>query len=107
MTELGRTVLVEALDLSETERADIAAELLASLHQPDEMTVDEIERTLDLALRRRVPGSPLTDLDDVRRVPVRRFPCQLVFLTSSDEIVVVAMMHERRRPTYWIDRLDK
>jgi hypothetical protein len=40
-------------------------------------------------------------------VPVRRFPYQLIFLTSSDEIVVVAVMHERRRPTYWIDRLDE
>jgi hypothetical protein len=36
--------------------------------------LDAIELTLDLALRRRVPGSPVTDLDDVRRVPVRRFP---------------------------------
>jgi hypothetical protein len=44
MTELGRTVLAEALDLSETERADIAAELLASLQHPDDMTVDELEQ---------------------------------------------------------------
>jgi putative addiction module component (TIGR02574 family) len=54
MTELGRTVLAEALDLSETERADIAAELLASLHQPDEMTVDELEQVWADEIQRRV-----------------------------------------------------
>jgi len=69
--------------------------------------LDAIELTLDLALRRRVPGSPVSDPDDVRRVPVRRFPYHLIFLASSDEIVVVAVMHERRRPTYWIDRLGE
>ncbi len=54
MTELGRTVLAEALDLSATERADIAAELLASLHQPDEMTVDELEQVWADEIQRRV-----------------------------------------------------
>ena len=69
--------------------------------------LDAIELSLDLSLRRRVPGSPVADLDDVRRVPVSRFPYHLIFLTSPEEIVVVAVMHERRRPTYWIDRLDE
>jgi putative addiction module component (TIGR02574 family) len=54
MTELGRTVLAEALDLPETERADIAAELLASLHQPDEMTVEELEQVWADEIQRRV-----------------------------------------------------
>ena len=54
MTELGRTVLAEALDLSETERADIAAELLASLHQPDEMPADELEQVWADEIQRRV-----------------------------------------------------
>ncbi|MBV1893239.1 MAG: type II toxin-antitoxin system RelE/ParE family toxin [Ilumatobacteraceae bacterium] len=69
--------------------------------------LDAIELTLDLALRRRVPDSTVTDLDDVRRVRVRRFPYHLIFLISSVVIVVVAVMHERRRPTHWIDRLDE
>jgi hypothetical protein len=68
---------------------------------------EEFLDAIELTLRRRVPGSPVIDLDDVRRVPVRRFPYQLIFLTSADEIVVVAVMHERWRPTYWIDRLDE
>ena len=54
MTELGRTVLAEALDLPETERADLAAELLASLHQPDEMTADELEQVWTDEIQRRV-----------------------------------------------------
>ena len=54
MTELGRTVLAEALDLSETDRADIAAELLASLHQADEMPADELEQVWADEIQRRV-----------------------------------------------------
>ena len=54
MTELGRAVLAEALGLSETERADIAAELLASFHQPDEMTIDELEQVWAYEIQRRV-----------------------------------------------------
>jgi len=54
MTKPGRTVLAEALDLSTTERADIAAELLASLHPPDEMTAEELEQVWTDEIQRRV-----------------------------------------------------
>lgn len=72
--------------------------------------IDAIDRTVDLSRRRRVPGAPvagLEDLEEVRRVPVPRFPYQLVMIVSTDELIVVAVMHERRRPAYWIDRLGE
>ena len=54
MTDVGRAVLAEALDLPASERADIAAELLASLRPPDEITNDELEQVWADEIRRRV-----------------------------------------------------
>lgn len=77
MTEVGRTVLAEALDLSKTERADIAAELVASLHHPDEMTVDELEQVWADEIQRRVERvrsgeSPTVAWSEVRSEAERR-----------------------------------
>lgn len=55
-----------------------------------------------------MPGSPVPgveDLDDVRRLPIVRLPYQLVLIASPDELFVVAVLHERRHPRYWIDRI--
>ena len=37
----------------------------------------------------------------VRRVRVRRFPYSLPFVELKDEIRVLALAHDRRRPRYW------
>lgn len=52
-------------------------------------------------------GSLIDGLDpalDVRRIGVRRFPYQIVYLTRADEIVVLAVAHDRREPRYWESR---
>ena len=36
-----------------------------------------------------------------RRFLLRRFPYQLIYRQRADEIEVVAVMHQRRRPGYW------
>jgi len=40
----------------------------------------------------------------VRRRLVRRFPYGLLYYVDPNEIVVVAVMHLRRRPGYWRGR---
>lgn len=50
----------------------------------------------------RVEG--LAEAIDVRRVPVSRYPYHLAYLVVGDEIHVLAMAHDRRRPTYWTGR---
>ena len=37
---------------------------------------------------------------------VAGFPYAIVYLELADEIYVVAYAHERRRPGYWMPRLD-
>jgi len=42
----------------------------------------------------------------VRRVRVGRFPYYVAYITSDDKLTVIAVAHQRRRPRYWIDRVD-
>ncbi len=37
---------------------------------------------------------------------VERFPCYAAYVVQESGATVVAIAHERRRPRYWIDRLD-
>lgn len=50
-----------------------------------------------------VPGVP-RDLP-VRRVAVRRFPYHVVYLETAEELRILAVAHDRRRPGYWQVRL--
>jgi plasmid stabilization system protein ParE len=36
-----------------------------------------------------------------RGLMVRRFPYQLIYYVRSDDIVLVAVAHTKRRPGYW------
>lgn len=55
-------------------------------------------------------GSPIGEADPalgLRRIHVRRFPYQVVYLTDAqDRIVVIAVGHDRRAPAYWVDRVE-
>lgn len=77
MTEAGRTVLAEALDLPVSERADLAAELLASLRTADGASDDDVERLWADEIRRRVERvesdeSATVPWEDVRTEATRR-----------------------------------
>lgn len=39
-----------------------------------------------------------------RRLPLRRFPYNLVYQIRPQEVWVVALAHQRRRPVYWTGR---
>jgi plasmid stabilization system protein ParE len=39
--------------------------------------------------------------DDVRRCLVNRFPFGVLYSLESTGVLVVAVMHHRRRPDYW------
>jgi plasmid stabilization system protein ParE len=42
----------------------------------------------------------------VRRIILKRFPYDIVFLEHGEGIVVVAVAHHARRPGYWRHRLQ-
>lgn len=39
---------------------------------------------------------------DIRRAPMRRFPYGLYFRAEESQLVVVAVIHARRRPGRWL-----
>lgn len=43
----------------------------------------------------------------IRRMPVRRFPYQVVYLVSANAIHVLAIAHDRRKPGYWARRAGR
>ena len=42
----------------------------------------------------------------VRRRLVRRFPYALLYQVDGEEVLILAVMHLRRRPEYWADRVQ-
>ncbi len=40
-----------------------------------------------------------------RRCLVKKFPYGIIYSTSEDEIFIVAVMHRKRKPDYWINRI--
>ena len=43
--------------------------------------------------------------DDFRSFPFRRYPFNVVYRIDSEELVVVAVTHQSRKPDYWRDRV--
>lgn len=44
-------------------------------------------------------------MQNIRRRLVRRFPYGLFYRVDADEVVVLAVAHLNRHPTYWVGRL--
>jgi plasmid stabilization system protein ParE len=49
-------------------------------------------------------GSPTAG--GTRRVVLGRFPFDIVYLEDAEDVVVIAVAHQRRSPFYWRDRLQ-
>ena len=61
---------------------------------------------VELALQDLVVSSerwPIVQ-DDIRRRLIRRFPYSLLYRIDPDEVVILAVMHQRRHPSYWLSR---
>ena len=63
----------------------------------------EVERTI-AAIVSHPKAAPKVK-PDIRRRLLKRFPFGILYAATVDEIVVLAVMHLRRRPGYWQDRL--
>jgi toxin ParE1/3/4 len=76
--------------------AAIAPELGGSFY-------DEIERLI--AQVRRQPGRFLLFSPPARRVLARKFPYSVLYLDEPDRVWIVAVMHAKRQPGCWRERL--
>jgi plasmid stabilization system protein ParE len=66
--------------------------------------LEEFERVLRL-VGEAPDRHPIERKPDLRRVLLRRFPFKILYRVRGGEVEVLAVAHNRRRPTYWLGRL--
>lgn len=87
----ARAELRRAVEYYDAEVPGLGAELAEAV----ERTVEEITTFPEL-------GTPY--LADTRRRMVRRFPFSVIYRLRTDEIVILAVAHQKRKPGYWRGR---
>lgn len=64
---------------------------------------DEVERLINQV--RRQPDRFFRFSVPARRALAHQFPYSLIYLNEPDRVWIVAVMHAKRRPGYWRERL--
>ena len=68
----------------------------------------ELGKVVDLLRHEPIPSTPYPRISSklgVRRLILKRFPFDLVFVEREESVVIVALAHHARRPGYWRARL--
>ena len=65
--------------------------------------LDDVQRAIDVIRERPEVGATIAY--GFRRALLRRFPFSVVYWIEDGEIVIAAIAHQRRRPSYWIKRV--
>lgn len=85
--------LDEAHDWYELQTAGLGRQLIAEV----------------LVAARRImifPASCHEVAPEIRRCLIRRFPYALIYRIAGDELLILAMMHQHRKPRYWQECLS-
>ena len=97
-------MIVSAHPLVEQELVDGA--IYYSTQATSELATDfigEFERSINLL--REHPKLGAVWRSKFRRLPIRRFPYNIIYYLSGDILRVIALAHQRRKPGYWRDRV--
>jgi len=43
---------------------------------------------------------------NIRKCTLKKFPFHIIYAVTEDLILILAIAHHRRKPDYWIDRLQ-
>ncbi len=89
---LAEEELFEAMDWYESRVDGLGAQFLIRVNE-----------ALDLIAM--FPRSCPAILGPVRRKVMNQFPYSIIYSLPPDEIFVLAIAHQKRRPEYWKDRL--
>ena len=65
--------------------------------------LDDVRRVIDLV--RGQPSIGRNVGQGLRRMLLHKFPFSLIYALGAEEIVIVAVAHQKRRPDYWKGRL--
>lgn len=91
--EVAQQELDEAHDWYEMQAAGLGRQLIAEVQ---------------VAVRRIsvFPESCHEIAPEIRRCLIRRFPHALIYRMAGDELIILAVMHQHRKPRYWQERLQ-
>ncbi len=76
--------------------SSISTELGQSFYQEIERVIGNVRRHPDRYLNFQPPA---------RRALANRFPYSVVYLDEPDQVWILAVMHAKREPAYWRERL--
>jgi plasmid stabilization system protein ParE len=88
---------VEAAAWYEQERPGLGVEFDHAVNAALDLLEDEVVPLTNM------PGT--AGSRGAKRLVLRRFPYDIVVRESSQEIIIVAIAHQSRRPGYWRNRL--
>jgi plasmid stabilization system protein ParE len=60
-----------------------------------------------IGLIRRNPAVWPVYLHGTQKFVVRKFPYNIAYRQNGERLEIIAVAHQRRRPGYWVDRLDE
>lgn len=70
--------------------------------------LDEVDRAFRLLRRYPFSGRAVDQtIPDLCRLPLRRFPYQLIYRPDRHELLIVAIAHSSQRPGYWESRVQE
>ncbi len=61
-----------------------------------------VKRTVDLLVAHPALGTPSPH--NTRRIVVHRYPYAIVYRADGDAMRILAVVHQHRRPGYWVGR---
>ena len=93
---------VRLLREAEEDLAEAAAFLDQRVHGLGSRFVCEVEHALDRLAENAAIGPHAGR--GARKLRVKRFPYNLIYRILTDEVLVLAVAHHRRRPFFWRDR---
>ena len=65
--------------------------------------LDDVQHAINMIRTQPLIGRDIGD--GFRRVLLSKFPFNLIYAIASNEVVVTAVAHQRRRPDYWRERM--
>ncbi|TPV95419.1 MAG: type II toxin-antitoxin system RelE/ParE family toxin [Myxococcales bacterium FL481] len=90
---------------------DAEAEFLAAVAWYSERSPKTARRFLSLVRRtmQSIAASPTHGVPfdhGTRRRVLKQFPFSVIYLEDDNEVTIIAIAHARRRPSYWVDRIE-
>ena len=85
---------LESVAYFESRKAGLGASYLA-----------DADRALD-SITAAPQRYPVVQPPDIRSIRLARFPFSILYRASGDIVLVLAIAHARRRPLYWLGRLQ-